>query len=79
MTYIQIRSWYAYIRPRNARERLCRVSKSILKTWDSDVFCNSAMELILVILKMASGFPLATSFTRGTQEMEASRRSHGDV
>ena len=37
------------------------------------------MEIILVILKMASEFPLATSFTRGAQEMEAARRSHGDV
>ena len=62
MTYIQIRSWYACIRPRNTRERPCRVRKSILKTWNSDVFCNSAMELILVILKMASGYPLATFF-----------------
>ena len=37
-----------------------RVRKSTLKTWNRDLFCNSAMELILIILKMASGYPLAT-------------------
>ena len=31
-----------------------RVRKSTVKTWNIDFFCNSAMELILVILKMAS-------------------------
>ena len=60
MTYIQIRSWCAYIRPRNTREGKTRVRKSTLKTWNSDLFCDSVMELILVILKMASGYPLAT-------------------
>ena len=50
MTYSQIRSWYAYIRPRNTRER---------PGSGNDLFCNIAMELILVILKMASRYPLA--------------------
>ena len=60
MTYFQIRSWCAYIGPRNASEGKTRVRKSTLKTWNSDLFCNSAMELILLILKMASGYLLAT-------------------
>ena len=46
-TCIQISSWCAYNRPRNTRAR-------------PDSFCNSAMEVILVILKMASGYPLAS-------------------
>ena len=46
MTYIQIRSWCAYIRPRNTREGKTRVRKSTLKTWNSDLFCYSVMELI---------------------------------
>ena len=36
------------------------------------------MELILVILKMASGYPLAT-FTRGAEQIAAARCSHVDV
>ena len=31
-----------------------------LKTWNSELFCNSATELILLILKRASGYPLVT-------------------
>ena len=54
MTYIQIRSWCAHIGPRNTREGKTRVRKSTLKTW------NSVMELILLILKMASGYLLTT-------------------
>ena len=54
MTYIQIRSWCAHIGPRNTREEKTRVRKSTLKTW------NSAMELILLILKMACWYSLAT-------------------
>ena len=53
MTYIQIRSWCAHIGPRNTKEGKTRVRKSTLKTW------NSAMELILLILKKASGYSLA--------------------
>ena len=45
---------------RNIREDKTRVRKFSLKTWNSDLFCNSAMELSLLILKMASGYPLAT-------------------
>jgi len=36
---------------------MTKVRKSTLKSWNSDLFCNSAMKLILVILKMASGYP----------------------
>ena len=53
MTNIQIRSWCAHIGPRNTREGKTRVRKSSLKTR------NSAVELILLILKMASGYSLA--------------------
>ena len=31
------------------------IRKSTLKTWNSDLFCSSTMELNLVILKMAAG------------------------
>ena len=54
MTHIQIRSLCAHIGPRNTREGKTSVRKSTLKTW------NSALELILLILKMVSGYPLAT-------------------
>ena len=50
-----------------------RVRKSTLKTWNRDLFCNSAMELILVILKWHLGIPWPPSFTRGAQEIGAAR------
>ena len=38
------------------------------------------MKLILIILKMASGYPpWPPSFTRGAQQIGAARFSHGDV
>ena len=60
MTYIHIRSWCAYIRRGTLGRERPGLGKITLKTWNSDLFCNSAMELILLILKMASGYPLAT-------------------
>ena len=63
MTYIQIRSWCAHIGPRNTREGKTWVRKSTLKTG------NSVMELILIILKMASGNPWPLSFPRGAQQI----------
>ena len=70
MTYSQIRSWYAYIRPRNTRER---------PGSGNDLFCNIAMELILVILKMASRYPLAPFLHERCTGNRAARCSRGDV
>ena len=46
-----------YIHLAEEHWRKTRVRKSTLKSWNGDLFCDSAMELILVILKMASGYP----------------------
>ena len=70
MTYSQIRSSYAYIRPRNTRER---------PGSGNDLFCNIAMELILVILKMASRYPLAPFLHERCTGNRAARCSRGDV
>ena len=45
-TYIQVQSWCAYSRPAEEHLGKTRVRKSTLKTWNNDLFCNSAMELI---------------------------------
>ena len=68
-----------YIRPRKTREGNSWVRKSTLKTWNSDLFCNSAMELILLILKMASGYLLASFLHERCTANWSHRYSHGDV